>query len=177
MGARQAGVISGVPQETLDWLLEPENPAVAVLTRRRLLGESDSATGALWARRNEYAPVSSILDAMGDDGSWLPPERDYKKYEGSLWQIHFLGELWADGEDERVRRGARYAFTRQIDDGSWSSNGRASTSAPCLTANVGRALARMGFAQDERVVAALGYCTGLYAELGTWSAGGCGTTR
>ena len=157
-----------VPATTLDWLAEPENPAVAVLARRELLGETDDArSSALWARRNEYAPVAAILDAMRDDGSWDVPSQDYRKYRGSLWQIHLLGELHADGEDSRLRPGLDYARSRQLDDGSWSaSNARAVGSIPCLTANVGRALARLAGADDPHVLAALGYCVDLHRELG-----------
>lgn len=144
-----------VPSETISWLTQPDNPAVAVMTRRHVLGESDPELDDLWARRNEYRPVAAILKAQNEDGSWAPPARDYKKYEGSLWQVHFLGELMADGNDERVRRAADYAFSRQRPSGLWSCNGTDSAAIPCLTANVGRALARLGYARDERVVAAL----------------------
>ncbi len=172
---RAAAVPPTAPTATLDWLVEPDNPAVATLTLRDLLGESDSPRlEGLWARRNEYAPVAAVLAAQGPDGSWAGPAQDYKKYEGSLWQVHFLGELHADGDDERVQRAADYAFSRQLDDGSWScSNGRPDGSIPCLTANVGRALARLGWARDDRVVAALGYCARLRAQVGavdcTWA--------
>jgi hypothetical protein len=161
-------VLQQVPPETLDWLLDGEIPQVSVLARRELLGKSDdAATGALWARRNEYAPVAAILDAQREDGSWDIPSRDYQKYRGSLWQLHLLGELYANGDDERVQRGVDYAFSRQMDDGSWSaSNKRAAGSIPCLTANVGRALARLGYARDERIAAALKNCADLRAELG-----------
>jgi hypothetical protein len=163
-----AGIASRIPAETRDWLLSEENPAVAVLTRWELLGEeSTRELDALWARRNEYPPVARILDLMADDGSWAPPPRDYAKYGGSLWQIHFLGELSARGDDERVKRAAEYAFSRQLADGSWScSNARQYGSLPCLTANVGRALARLGYERDERVIAALRHCVALYRELG-----------
>lgn len=155
-----------VPRATIDWLLEPDNPAVAVQARRALLGTGDDDTAALWAKRNEYAPVARILEAQRDDGSWEAPQRDYQKYGGSLWQIVFLGELWADGDDERVRRGADYAFSRQKDDGTWSANPKASYYMPCLTANVGRGLARMGWARDERVIAALDALGQGYVRLG-----------
>ena len=136
-----------IPPATLEWLTSHENPVVATLVRRDLLGESDSpGLSALWETRNTYEPIARILDLMEADGSWAPPKRDYKKYEGSLWQIHFLGELHANGDEERVRRAAEYAFSRQLDDGSWScSNATPRGSIPCLTANVGRALARLGF--------------------------------
>lgn len=157
-----------IPRETLDWLTEPDNPAVAVMTRTEFLGKPmTDDLEALWGRRNEYPLVAAIVEAQRDDGSWDVPSRDYQKYRGSLWQIHLLGEMYADGSDERIQRGADYAFSRQLDDGSFSaSNGKRSGSIPCLTANVGRALARMGWARDERVVGALRSCVELYREIG-----------
>ena len=160
------------PRPTLDWLSAPDNPAVAVLTRRTLLGEPDSPDlDALWATRNDYPPVATILAAQTEDGSWAPSARDYQKYRGSLWQVHFLGELRASGEDERVQRAAAYAFSRQLADGSWSCNGRPSAAIPCLTANVGRALARLGWARDERVIGALAYCVELHRAFGRLECG------
>lgn len=167
----QARIVTRVPDETLAWLLEPENPAVAWLARRTLLGETDSPEiSAARERRNDYEPVAQILDAQLDDGSWAPPARDYAKYGGSLWQIIFLGELWADGSDPRVRLAADYAFSRQLPDGSWScTNKQPRGSIPCLTANVGRSLARLGYERDERVVAALAQVAGVYAEYGSFA--------
>ena len=168
MPVTNLAILSQVPAETIDWLLEPDNPAVAVLARRALLGESDdAAAAALWARRNEYPPVAAILDAQLDDGSWMAPSQDYRKYQGSLWQVHLLGELWASADDPRVRAAADYAFSRQLPDGSWSaSNMRPAGSIACLTSNVARALARLGWARDERVVAALAGLVSLWRELG-----------
>ncbi|MGV8083904.1 MAG: hypothetical protein AB2L09_09785 [Coriobacteriia bacterium] len=159
--------LAAIPAETIGWLTEPDNPAVAVLTRQRLLGEQRSAElDALWTRRNEYGPVARILGLQQADGAWAPPARDYQKYWGSLWQIHFLGELWANPADERVQRAAEYAFSRQLPSGAWSCNGRPVASIPCLTANVGRALARLGFERDGRVVRALAWCAGMLREFG-----------
>jgi hypothetical protein len=156
-----------VPATTLDWLLSEENPAVAVLTRRALLDLPDgAASAALWARRGEYAPVRDILDAQRPDGTWDVPSRDYQKYGGNLWQVIFLGELWADEGDERIRRAADYAFSRQVDDGSWSVNAKPKSSLPYLTANVGRALARLGYERDERVVQALAYEANVHRDNG-----------
>lgn len=157
-----------LPRATLEWLVAEDNPAVAVLTRRHLLGQQmNPELEALWARRNEYAPVAAIRDLIQPDGSWAPPARDYQKYWGSLWQIHFLGELYASGDCHRIQNAAAYAFSRQLPDGSWSaSNRQPKGSIPCLTANVGRALARLGFSRDERVVAGLGYCVNLFREQG-----------
>lgn len=160
-------IVDQVPQATLDWLTAEDDPAVAVLARRTLLGEPDSPElDALWARRNEYAPVTRILELAHEDGSWATPGRDYQKYGGSLWQVHFLGELYADGTDERVRQAGGYAFSRQLPDGAWSCNGKPNEAIPCLTANVGRALARLGWARDERVVRALAQVAAVHRERG-----------
>jgi len=162
-----AGAIISVPRTTIEWLTAEENPAVAVRARR-LFGEPPSpALDALWARRNDYEPVVRILEAMNDDGSWGEPSRNYIKYTGTLWQVHFLGELHASGDDERVRRAVQYAYTQQLDDGSFSLlRKQPSRSVPCLTANVGRALARLGDPRDEHVIAALGYLVALAREHG-----------
>jgi hypothetical protein len=165
-------VVDEVSQATFDWLTEPENPPIAVLARRTLLGLADDAAAAtLWARRNDYAPTAAILDAMREDGSWDIPSRDYQKYRGSLWQIVFLGELHANGDDDRIHRATEYAFSRQLPDGAWSCNGRESTAIPCLTANVGRGLARLGFADDPRVVAGLRYCVTCFQTFGCLDCG------
>jgi hypothetical protein len=161
-------VLADVPAATIAWLTEPDNPAVATLARRTLLDEPDSAEmDALWASRNKYAPVAAILEAMRPDGSWDTPARDYQKYGGSLWQIVILGELYASGHCHRIQRAADYAFSRQLDDGSWSAtNKSARGSIPCLTANVARGLARMGWSRDERVVAALANVAGIVRDKG-----------
>jgi hypothetical protein len=66
-----------------------------------------------------------------------------------------------------VHKAAEYAFSRQLPDGSWSAtNMRADGSIPCLTSNVGRALARMGWARDDRIIAALSSLVALRRELG-----------
>ncbi len=161
-----------IPGATVTWLTAEENPAVAYLTRQDLLDEPASAElDALRARRNSYAPIARILELMQPDGAWDRPSQDYRKYGGSLWQVHFLGELYASGDDERVRRAATYAFSRQLEDGSWSCNGRPAASIPCLTANVGRALARLGHADDGRLSAALGYCVQLLDTFGCLTCG------
>lgn len=165
-----------VPHETLRWLTDPENPAVAVMTRRELLGEAETPESTrLWERRNEYGPVAAILAEV--PSLLAAGTRDYAKYRGPLWQVHFLGELWADGADERVRPLADHAFSQQLDDGAWSTTGRRDGAIPCLTSNVGRALARMGWARDARVLRALEQVVGVVRDCGRLVCPGGGDAR
>ena len=77
-----------------------------------------------------------------------------------------------------MRLAAEYAFSRQLQDGSWSvTNMRPAGSISCLTANVGRALARLGYSRDERVVHAVSYVTGVYRDVGRLSCAAGGTTN
>jgi hypothetical protein len=161
-----AGIVTALPDSTVEWLASEENPAVSVEFRRRLLGETGPDLDELWSRRNEYPPVAAILEAVRDDGSWASPEHDYDKYRGSFWQVLFLGELMADPSDERVRRAAEYAFSRQHESGAWGTKPGPSSEIPCLTANVARSLARLGYADDERVIAALAWIARRLGELG-----------
>jgi hypothetical protein len=166
----------GIPAETLAWLTAADNPAVAVMARRELLGEDESGElAALWARRNEYAPVAAILAEL--PRLIAEKTRGYQKYTGPLWQVHFLGELWADGTDERVAVAADYAFANQLENGAWTCNGYPRGAISCLTANVGRALARMGWARDERVVRALEYVARVAREQGGLTCALGGGTR
>jgi hypothetical protein len=65
-------VIERTPEATLSWLQEPDDPAVAVLTRRALLDEPESPDmQALWALRNAFGPIVAILEAKGEPSKWL----------------------------------------------------------------------------------------------------------
>ena len=160
-----------VPAETLTWLLGEDNPAVSVLTRRWLLGKTDDsgAAKALWARRNDYAPVAQILGEsarrriVGTSRPRLPEVLAARC--GRSTSSASCGQM---GHDERVQRAADLRLqsaARLTAHGAPRTSAR-SGSIPCLTANVGRALARLGYEHDERTVAALRYCVDLVRDVG-----------
>jgi hypothetical protein len=143
--------------DPLPWLLELDdaNPGVRLFALRNLLHRSadDAEFAAAQAAVMETGPVPAILDAQEPEGYWLKPGPGYTpKYRSTLWQVLFLAQLGADGQDERVRRAIEYTFAHALTKGgAFSINGRPSTAIHCLWGNMVRALLDLGFWGDERL--------------------------
>jgi len=146
---------------TLPWLLEPDeaNPGVRYFALRHLLGHpyDDLEVIAAQAEVMRTGPVPAILDAQYPDGYWVKPGAGYSpKYRSTLWQVLFLAQLGADGQDERVRRAVEYVFAHaQASSGAFSYNGKPSGALHCLWGNVVRALLDLGYGGDERLSRAI----------------------
>lgn len=143
--------------DAVRWLLEPDevNSGVRFLALRDLVGLAPDDSELLAAQRGAMAsgPVPAILKAQETEGFWVKPGPGYApKYRGTVWSMIFLAQLGADGNDERVRRGAEYVLEHtQADDGAFAINGRVSTSIHCLWGNLTWALLELGFGGDDRV--------------------------
>ena len=146
MFTQSAAVMSPVPAETIEWLLEAENPAVAVLTRRTLLGEADDAAtarcgrGATSTRRSPPSWRPSWRTARGTS------RRDYQKYR----RLAVAGRTSSASCGRTATTSACGARPTTRSRGSsptarGAANPQARTAIACLTANVGRALARLGW--------------------------------
>lgn len=148
--------------EALAWLLEEDtnHPGVRYWALRDLMDRAAEDVEVVAARAAVMAsgPVPAILNAQQADGYWLGPGKSYGKYQGAYWQIMFLAEMGADPNDARVRRGCDYV----LDTGRATTGGFDTSSHPtpggvlhCLNGNVLTALITLGYADDERVQAAL----------------------
>ena len=148
---------------TIDWLLEPENPAVRYLTLTELLGRFDRHAEVRKARAAimRVGVVPAILDLQGPEGCWGKTESFYAgKYRSTVWQLIILAEHCADGRDERVRRACEFMLAHSQDSTSGgfsmrrakrASGGLPSEVIPCLTGNMVYSLLRLGYLGDERV--------------------------
>jgi hypothetical protein len=150
-------------QDPIDWLLEEDkdNPGVRYFALADLLDRPADSGEVVDAQRAVMAsgPVPAILDAQDPEGFWVKPGGGYSpKYRGTVWQIIFLGELGADPNDERVRRGCEYLLSHSIaKNGAFSVHQKPVPSGciPCLNGNLLLALRRLGWAEDPRAQAAL----------------------
>lgn len=152
-----------VKANTLEWLLEPENPSVRYFTLKTLLDKSDRAPETSAARSvvMKTGAVPLILSMQAPEGYWWKPEDFYvrAKYRGTVWQIIILASLGADGNDPRIKEAFRFITTRSQDpeSGGFSyrsdSSGRGDRSRvlPCLTGNMVWSFLRFGYLEEPEV--------------------------
>jgi hypothetical protein len=154
---------SHTPRAIIDWLLQPEDPAVRYLTLTRLLRRSERNPEVRKARREimETGVVAEILERQEPEGCWGRPDSFYTgKYKSTVWQLIVLAEHQADGRDQRVSRACEFILASSQDRGTGGfSQRRAKRTGgglpreviPCLTGNLVWSLLRLGRGDDERV--------------------------
>lgn len=147
--------------ETLAWLLEPDpaNPGVRYFALRDLLDQGADAPERVAAQQAvmQSGPVPAILAAQAPEGYWeAPAPVYYPKYTGTVWQVTFLAQLGADGNDPRVRAGCAYVLDHARSGyGGFSAGGNLSGMIHCLAGNLAAALLDLGWLGDPRLDAAL----------------------
>ena len=110
-------------------------------------------------------PIASILAAQDPGGFWVKPGPGYSpKYRGTVWQLIFLDQMGADGEDKRVQAACAYVLSHaQSSSGgfaAWGGGARDAAPGPslvihCLNGNLLHALIGFGWIEDERVKRAI----------------------
>lgn len=143
----------------LDWLLEKGDPGVRFFALRDLMGAPTDDPELRAARRAtvRVSPVKEILAAQEKGGYWVKSGAGYgPKYKGTVWQVIFLGQFAADGEDRRVRAGVEYVLDHSRSaQGGFSANALASGMVHCLQGNLGAAILELGWGEDARLNQAL----------------------
>ena len=147
--------------DPLHWLLEQdkENPGVRFFALKELLERPLTDPEVIAAQKAimETGPVPIILENQEPDGYWVKPGPGYApKYTGTVWQIIFLAQLGADGDDARVRAGCEYLLEHSRDKNeSFSATGTQMGAIHCLQGNLGAALIDLGWLGDTRLAEAL----------------------
>jgi len=161
-------------KKAVDWLLEPEQPAVRYRTLTELLGrpESDPDVREARARIPEVGWAAEIL-ARGDPGGWWVNSQNYyqPKYECTNWQVLMLSDLGLTREVPRVRTSVEWWRV-------WAKErfGGRGTGQPhhCVVGNMARGLIRFGYVNDPGVRSMLEWLVETAAPKGGWSCWGSG---
>lgn len=156
-------------EETIEWLLEKENPSVRYLALKKLLNRSENDNEVLDAKLDimNMGIVPKILSLQNEAGYWGTPEKFYTgKYTGTVWQLMILAELGADGSNSQIKNACRFILSNSQDPESHgfsytksvkTGGGLHSGVIPCLSGNMVWSLIKLGFMDDIRVKNGIGW--------------------
>ncbi len=135
--------------DPLPWLLERRDPAVRAQALRLLEGRSarDPELREAQQRAMSSPPISTILKRQRADGAWSVDFYS-PKYTSTHWEMELLVEFGADGNDPRVRRGARRMLEAMGQLPAWLARDHGLS---CFYGSVLRYLCHAGFGNDERI--------------------------
>jgi len=149
-----------VNKQVINWLGEDDNPPVNYLTHKILLEETNTTKlKDIKSKINSYKPIVEILSKQKENTYWFEKgkNKNYKKYLGTFWQLHFLSRMHAEKNDQIANACEQIFSSGQAPNGGFSVSGTNSLSIVCLTANMIRALIHFDYLDDERTQVALKY--------------------
>ena len=141
---------SQLRNDSLPWLLEPENPVVRYLALRDLLDLRSDDRELKSARKvaHKAGPIAEVLSQMDTQGYWVKTGPGYNpKYRSTVWSMILLAQLGASaGEDKRVERACNYLLDHMAEGGQFTSStsGAPSGTIDCLQGNLLWSLKELG---------------------------------
>jgi len=143
---------------TFDWLLSRENLAARYVALRDLLGRGPKDPDLKKAARElprdaflrDFLPLLARKLAPGGTADDL-----VHRYDGGLWQTLFLTEIGGGRTLPEVRRAGPVLLAHWERSFVEIDRGEPATAEPILFGVACRTLARIGFAEDPRIVAAV----------------------
>lgn len=149
--------------DTIEWLLEDDNPSVKYFTLVDLLEKSKDDSEVLEAKEQimKSESVQKIFSKQNPEGYWFEPENFYikTKYRGTVWNFIILAEIGADGNDKRIKKTCKFILdnSQSKERGGFayyslkSGGGADSKVIPCLTGNMIWCMIRFGYIDDLQV--------------------------
>ena len=140
--------------KVVDWLLEPSQPSVRYLTLSRLLGKRESDPDVRKAR--SAIPndpwIQQILAKRDPGGWWAHPRNKLEpRFTGTNWNMLALADLGATRAIPGVDASCElWMINSPLKGGGIGALGKGKGH-HCYTANMARALLRMGYQDDPRV--------------------------
>lgn len=160
------------PNDTIQWLLEGDDPSVQYRTLREVLGRSEDAPDVKQAKVAilRSKPVQRLLGRMHPDGYWLqknPRTQDivgddveYGAFGTTHFCLAYLAELGLDRTQPQVEKAADRYLALQQPDGDWYRH------FSCLLGYNVRTFALLGYRHDRRLKRALELLAGTDREDG-----------
>ena len=165
-------------EDTIDWLLEPENPSVRFWALQQILGRPSTDQDVVKAQQEimHSQCVTEIMSKQSPEGHWASPEDFYlPKYTATTHNLLILAELGA-ARSGAIERALEHMFQFQRDSGHFlttmpkSAKGKASEvkDGCCLDGNILFFLSHFGYLDDPRTQRLIRFQEEYYAEEGGW---------
>jgi len=160
---------------TIRWLLEEDQPSVRYRTLTELLGRSPEDPEVRTAQRRIASTgwAADILARRTPGAGWSDGSSPYQpKYVSTNWMMLVLSDLGVTRADPAVRDACEYWMERMAaKDGGLGGNSKG-TPHYCVSANMARAVTRLGYADDPRVRRTLDWLVETAHPRGGWSCWG-----
>lgn len=158
--------------KVLDWLLEPDQPSIRYLTLTQLLGkkDTDSEVREAKARIPTTGWVAEILSRRDPAGWWVRPRGWLEpRFLGTNWNMLALSDLGASRETPEVRASSEFWMASAPLRGGGVGGFGKGKGHHCYTANMARALIRLGYGDDPRVRKTLEWLVRTAHPKGGWT--------
>ena len=156
----------------LDWLLESGQPSVRYLTLTQLLGEKEG-TAEVRASKRRIPSTGWVAELLARrapggwwerEGGWLEP-----RFRGTNWTMLALSDLGATREIPEVETSCEYWMGRSPLSGGGVGGFGKGKGHHCYTANMARALIRMGYGDDPRIEKTMDWLVRTAHPKGGWT--------
>lgn len=156
------------PSSVIDWLLEPDQPAVRYLTLVNLLdlSERDSEVSSVRSDIGSKGWVREIFQLQNARGYWGSSESLYDpKYTATNWRMLVLSDLGISRDESRISKASSLFFEGWLDE---RKEENIFTDEICVVGNTARMLTRFGYEDDGRVKRLFDRIVEIQKEDGGW---------
>ena len=165
-----------ISNTVLNWLLEEDEPSSRYHTLIDLQerGQNDQSVVDARTRIGKVGWASKILAKQKDNTYWDNPRSCYvPKFSACSWQLIVLADLGISSRDKRVKSAVdHFLELHNVESGGISLRPRGNQKFEphiCATGNAVRALAKMGYAEDDRVLRAMDWLLSKQLADGGWN--------
>jgi len=158
------------------WLLEDNEPSSRYFTLTELTGQNEEDPSVRRTREKigHEGWAAKIFAKQRENTYWENKESCYiPKFTATGWQLAILADLGVTAEDSRFARAAEhYLDLHNVESGGFALRPRGDEQFNphiCNTGNMVRALAKAGYAKDDRVVKAMEWLVSKQLSDSAWN--------
>src|SRR3989449_2776573 len=164
-----------VSNSVLNWLLEEDEPSARyhALVDLQERSPNDQSVVSTKNRIGKVGWASKILAKQKENTYWDNPRSCYvPKFSACSWQLVVLADLGVSSKDQRVDKAVDHFLEHHnVETGGISLRPKGHEKFEphiCATGNMVRALAKMGYAEDDRDLSAMDWLLSKQLADGGW---------